>query len=150
MIVLSLIACLLPIAAFAEDGDETLLLYLSKSDVVVLGEFTTEPVGAVREAGLISYQAGFKIAQLIKGETRGNRKNGGVIRVNLVRQELAAEDRLPDLKKGGKCILFLKVADKRENPTHMAADVWFGVQRANSVMAKSLTRLVAEQVKKGR
>ncbi len=51
------------------------------------------------------------------------------------------DDRPPELKKGGKCILFLK-------NTHESADLWFAVQRPSSRMALSLARVVAEAAKK--
>jgi hypothetical protein len=39
--------------ALAEQGDDTLRMYLSKSEVVVLGEFASEPTGASLEAGVV-------------------------------------------------------------------------------------------------
>jgi len=145
-LLLTLLVCVFPGVALADGGDDTLLMYFSRSDVVVLGEFTSEPVGESTEGGVIHYLADFKVAQLIKGEERGNRKVGGTIRVNVIRFEFDPEDRLPELKKGGKCILFLKVDDKQEKATHLSADVWFGVQRPNPTMVRSLKRVSARLI----
>lgn len=136
--------------AVADDGDDTLRFYLSKSDVVLLGEFTSEPIGAIKEAGVIHYQADCKISQLIKGEALGERRAGGTVKVNMVRFEQEAEDQFPELKKGGKCILFLKCNDRQATPSYITSDVWFGVQRPSPWMAKSLSRLATEQAKKSR
>jgi hypothetical protein len=133
---------LIPAAATADDGDDTLRAYLAKSDVVVLGEFTSDLDGVTGEAGVVHYAADFKIARLLKGEARGERRVGGTLKVTVVRFEAVPEDRTPELKKGGKAILFLKA-------THVTADVWFGVQRPSPWMAKSLTRLAAEKAAKG-
>lgn len=131
----------------ADGDDDTLQMYLSKSDVVLLGEFTSEPIGSTREVGVINYGADFRISQLIKGAAVGERKVGGTIPVNVVRFESAPEDHLPVLKKGGKAILFLKCNDRQAKPTYQTADVWFGVQPPSPWMAKSLARLAAEQAK---
>jgi hypothetical protein len=133
---------LIPAAATADDGDDTLRAYLAKSDVVVLGEFTSDLDGVTGEAGVVHYAADFKIARLLKGEARGERRVGGTLKVTVVRFEAVPEDRTPELKKGGKAILFLKA-------THVTADVWFGVQRPSPWMAKSLARLAAEKAVKG-
>jgi hypothetical protein len=144
-LLLSLVLSLVPGLAVADDGDDTLRHYLAKADVVVLGEFTSEPVGFTKEAGVVSYGADFKIAQLIKGAAQGDRRVGGTIPVNVVRFESHPEDRLPYLKKGGQCILFLKASDCQPNATYITADVWFGVQRPGPWLARSLSRLAQEK-----
>jgi hypothetical protein len=138
---LSLLIGVLPAVVLADDGDDTLLMYLSKSDAVILGQFTSELIGESGEAGVIHYQADFKISQLIKGDVLGERRAGGTIKVNIVRFESEPEDRLPELKTGGKCILFLKCNDRQANPSYLTSDMWFGVQRFSPWMARSLKRL---------
>lgn len=74
--ILLLPLCLFCSVAVADDGDETLRFYLSKSDVVALGKFASEPIGKSSEQGVVHYQADFKIARLIKGEKSGETRNG--------------------------------------------------------------------------
>jgi hypothetical protein len=144
MIALGL-ALALPGLVAARDSEETLRFYLAKSDVVVAGEFTSEPVRKTPNKFTTHYQADFTITQLLKWEAPGKAQVGGVIKVHVVRTELEDEDRLPELKKGGKCILFLECHDLKPTPSYITADVWFGVQRPSSWMAKSLARLATEQ-----
>jgi hypothetical protein len=131
----------------ADDGDDTLRHYLSKSDVVVLGEFTSEPIGLSHEAGLVNYQADFKIARLLKGKPLGDRRAGGTIKANVARVEFGPADKLPALKKGGNCILFLKCNDRQEPPSYITADLWFGVQPPLPSLARALARLAAPPAK---
>jgi hypothetical protein len=128
-------------ATRAADGDDTLRYYLSHADLVVLGEFTSEPEWAIREEGVVNYGADFKIARLIKGKELDARKPGGTIRANVVRLGSDPEDRPPGLKKGGKCILFIKCNDRQKPPSYITADVWFGVQPPLPEMADRLARL---------
>jgi hypothetical protein len=139
-----LLACLVPGLVLADDGDDTLRFYLSRSDVVVLGEFASELDAHTREAGVVHYGGTFRIDQLIKGKAQGERRVGGTIDVHVVRFESAPEDRLPELKKGGRCILFLK-ENKQPGSPCSTVDVWFGVQRPSPWMARSLARLAGEQ-----
>jgi hypothetical protein len=126
--------------AFADDSDETLQYFLSKSALVVLGEITSQPRGIVTEDGVVNYICDFRIAEVLKGK----KPNADTITINIVRFERVNEDRLPELKKGGKCILFLKNARPGEKPAWRTADFWFGFQAPSPWMAKSLKRL-AEQ-----
>jgi hypothetical protein len=128
-----------------DDGDETLRWYLSRSDVVALGQFTSDVIGESGEAGVIHYRADFKVAQLIKGPASGKKAVPQTISVNIVRFEFGKEDELPEMAKGKQCILFLKQVGAQEKPSYITADVWFGVQRPSPTMAKSLSRLASEQ-----
>lgn len=146
------LALVLPGLAVAGDPEETLRFYLAKSDVVVVGEFTSEPVH--KSTKFVShYQADFKIARLIKWDAPGEKRVGDTIKVHIVRAVLYSddfepEDELPELKKGGKCILFLECYDLKPTPSYITADTWFGVQRPNPWMEKSLARIVTEQAKR--
>jgi len=151
MIALGL-ALVLPGLAVAGNLEETLRFYLSKSDVVVLGEFTSEPVHAKTKFAS-GGEADFKIAQLIKWDAPGETRVGESIKVHIVRavlhgEDFEPEDRLPEFKKGGKCILFLECRDLKPTPSYITADIWFGVQRPSPWMAKSLARIVTEQSKR--
>jgi hypothetical protein len=152
MIALGL-ALVLPSLVVANDLQETLRFYLAKSDVVVLGEFTSEPIRKGASKFGTHYQADFKIAQLLKWDAPGDTRAGATIKVHIVRailheDDFEPEDQLPDLKKGGKCILFLECHDPQPTPSYITADIWFGVQRPSSWMAKSLTRITTEQAKR--
>src|SRR5580704_16165252 len=133
MIALGL-ALVLPGLVVAGDLEETLRFYLSKSDVVVLGEFTSEPIRKSPNKFTTHYQADFKIAQLLKWEAPGESRIGRTIKVHIVRTELGPEDRLPELKKGGKCLLFLECRNPRPTPSYITADIWFGIQRPSPSM----------------
>jgi hypothetical protein len=133
-------------SAFAAGGDDTLRFFLAKSDLVILGEITSQPVGISSEVGVVEYACDFRIAEVLKGGTPGS----GTLAVNIVRFELEEGDRLPELKKGGKCILFLKSASRGEMPPWRTADFWFGVQRPSPWMARSLKRLVEQDEAKAK
>lgn len=134
------------------DPEATLRFYLAKSDVVVLGEFTSEPIRNIPTKFTAHYQADFKIAELIKWDAPGESPIGATIKVHIVRAVLYAddfepEDRLPELKKGGKCILFLECHEAKPTPSYITADIWFGVQRPSPWLAKSLSRVATAQRK---
>jgi hypothetical protein len=131
--------------SFVADLEETLRFYLSKSDVVVLGEFTSEPIVKISAEGVAHSQADFKIAQLLKWDAPTETRVGETIKVHIVRFEFEPADRLLELKKGGKCILFLECHDLQPTPSYITADTWFGVQRPSPGMAKSLSRLATDQ-----
>jgi hypothetical protein len=128
----------------AGDSEEALRLFLAKSDVVVLGEFATEPVGKEASWEYRLYHADFRITQLIKWDAPGEAREGGTIKVHVL---LEGEERLPEMKKEGKCLLFLQCHDVKPNPSYITVDLWFGVQRPNAGLAKSLSRIVTEQKK---
>lgn len=140
MVPVGLLVCLFSGVVRADDGDDTLQFYLSKSDVVARGEFTSGLIDFNDEAGVINHVGDFKISQLIKGKPLGKRRVGGTINVYIVRFELQPEDRLPELKKGGKCILFLK-HNERQTPPYRTSDMWFGVQPASPTLAAALFKL---------
>ena len=143
--ILLLPLCLFCSVAVADDGDETLRFYLSKSDVVALGKFASEPIGKSSEQGVVHYQADFKIARLIKGEKSGERATGGTVRVNCVRFELSSEERPAQLKQGGNAILFLKCLSnghgRKPLPSYITTDPWFAIQPPQAAMADALARL---------
>ena len=124
----------------ADDSDDTLRYYLSKADLVVAGQIENEPLGASKEAGVLHYSCEFKIVEVLKGKSPA----AGPIRVALVRFEIDPKDKLPFLKQGGECILFL-----RETPGSIphwkTADFWFGAVQYSPWMAHSLKRLAQSE-----
>ena len=139
------LALVLPGFAVAGDIEETLRFYLAKSDVVVVGEFASEPAEVMANVELRHSQADFKITEIVKWDAPDKTKVGDTIKVHIL---LDAEERLPELKKGGKCMLLLKCQDLKPTPSYLTADIWFGVQRPNARLAKALAAVVAEQNKR--
>ena len=138
---LLLMMCLIPAVALGNAGDESLRMLLAKSEVVVLGEFTSEVIGACDEAGVVHYQGDFRIAELMKGKVQGDCRTGGVIKVNAIRFEMEPSDRLPQLKQHGRAILFLTCNDRQSPPSYLVSDNWLGIQPASPIMAKTLSAL---------
>ena len=90
---------------FADDGDDTLQFYLTKSDLVVIGKIATLDVEGISEAGVPHYGGKFAIADVVKGDAGVKSKT---IAVTIARFEMNKKDKHPLLKNGGECILFLK------------------------------------------
>jgi hypothetical protein len=128
------LAVLLAAHAVGDDGDDTLRFYLGKSDLVVVGTIASEPVGVVKEAGVVHYPCDVAVTDVLKGAAPEK-----PLRVNIIRFERDEADTLPWLKKGARCILFLKAASGM--PAWQTADVWFGIQPESPWMVRSLKRL---------
>jgi hypothetical protein len=126
------------------DSEEALRLFLAKSDVVVLGGFTTEVVGKETSGEYRAYHADFKITQLIKWDAPGEARVGETIKVHILRE---GDERLPEMKKDGKCLLFLQCYHLKPSPSYLTVDVWFGVQRPSPGLAKALSQIVTQQKK---
>ena len=119
----------------ADDGDDTLKFFLSKSDLVVAGKITTEPVARTFEAFVPNYLCEFKVDDIAKGDQK---LKGQTIKVNIKRFEQVDQDKHPFVKKDAACILFLKSTSGGSWET---ADFWFGVQSPGPWMMRSLQRL---------
>jgi hypothetical protein len=128
-------------SAVADEGDDTLRSYLARSDLVVLGEIASEPGEFQKESGVANYVCDFRVTEVLKG----TKPAGDSLTVNIRRFEMDEADRLPELKKGSKCILFLKRAEGGETPAWKTADFWFGFQRPSPWMARSLKRLAEQE-----
>ncbi len=137
ILVLWLFMFVIVLSTFADEGDDTLKYFLSKSDCVASGTIISEPIGVVYEAGVVEYICDFKVTEVLKGDAM---TNGVTARVVIVRFEQDASDRHPLIKKGGDCILYLKTASG-SIPKLRTADFWFGVQYPNSSLMRSLKRL---------
>ena len=140
------LAFVLAAPCLGDDGDDTLNFYLSRSDLVVRGEIVSHPVGLVLESAVVNYICDVRIAEVFKGKGPGT----DTIAVTIVRFELEEGDMLPDLKKGGQGVLFLKAADAGATPAWRTADVWFGFQRPAPWMVRSLKRLAEEAAAKAK
>lgn len=139
-----MIACfLLPLTARADDADDGLRFYLSKSDVVVLGTIKGEPERIVEEVGVPNYICQFTVTGVAKGDAD---LKGKTLAINIVRFELNEKDRHLLIKKDAECILFLKKQRSGKVPQLTSADYWFGVQQPSLLMFKSLSRLAKETI----
>ena len=142
MKLIALLASLIAVLPVRGDsGDDTLKSFLSKSDLVVMGKITSEPIGITSEAGVPNYICEFRVQDVLKGD--GKLKDQ-VIKVNIVRFEMDAKDKHPLIKKDGECILYLKSATPN-TPSWVTADFWFGVQHPSPWMARSIKRLAAKK-----
>jgi hypothetical protein len=124
-----------------DSGDDTLKSFLSKSDLVVMGKITSEPIGLNHEVGVPNYICEFRVEEVLKGDAK---LKDQVIRINIMRFEMEVKDKHPLIKKDGECILFLKSAAPNA-PAWVTTDFWFGVQHPSPWMTRSLKRLAAEK-----
>lgn len=132
---------ILTASVFAQGSEDNLSYFLSRSNLVVLGKITSEPARTSEEVGVVQYSCDFQIADSLSAM----KPNEESIHVNITRFELDEADRNPELKKGCKCILFLKNVGGIETPKWETFDVWFGFQRPSPSMAKTLKRLASEK-----
>jgi len=133
---------LTPFLAVADSGDDTLRLYLSKSDLVILGTIVSEPMGITDESGVPNYICEFKVSDVCKGNAE---LKDNTIKVNIKRFEMKDEDHHPLIKKDAECILFLKQEPKGNTPTWTTSDFWFGIQHPIPWMLNSLKRLTKQK-----
>jgi hypothetical protein len=137
-----LLVATLALASFAsaEDSGDTLLFFLSKSDLVVTGRIQSDPMGSVDKKGYVAYLCQFKVDDVLKGDST---LKGTVIWVGIGRHEVGEKDRNPLIKMDGECLLFLKTSPQN-SPTWVTADSWFGIQHPWPSMIGSLRRLAGE------
>lgn len=105
-----------------------------------MGKFTSEPDCFFDESGVPNYCGELRIQEVLKGDAALKNQ---VIKLNIVRHELAPQDKHPLIKKDGECILFLKKAPPQNKPSWESADFWFSVQHPSPTMAAALKRLAA-------
>ena len=134
-------ALLLPGTVAADANNQPLKLLLSKSDLVVLGTITNEPIEVDLESSVPNYICEFQVEDVLKGDAMLLRR---VIAVNIMRFEMEAKDKHPLIKKGSECIVFLK-ADKPNTPSWVTADFWFGVQYPSPWLARELKQMALEK-----
>lgn len=130
----------MPTQSFADEGDDALRRILSKSDLVVEATVLTDPYELFLQKGdTYEYICGVQMLDALKGEKPNVEL--GVFSVFVIRRESSEKDRLPYLKKGSKCIFFLKNEGTEPKPSFKTVDVWFGVQPANSKLSQWIKRL---------
>lgn len=123
--------------AYANESDDTLKFYLSKSSLVVFGTITSNPTAISEEAGVINHYCEFKIQNVLKGNQ--NLENQ-VIKINIQRFESKEKDKHPLVKKDSECIVFLKKPIPNAI-SWVTSDFWFGVQNPSPWMIRSLQKL---------
>ena len=123
--------------ARANERDDTLAHYLSKSQLVVVGKILTEPTSLIEEDGVANYNFDFKISDVIKGPST---KETDIIKVRVVRFENEPTKKHPLISKDQESILFLNDAGFRYMLWE-TADHWFGIQSTNPNLIASLNRL---------
>jgi hypothetical protein len=130
----AIVVTTLTIPVHGSDSDDTLRFYLSKSDLVVCGSITSEPIGLSSETGVIHYSCDFTVTDVLKGDSALKETT---IKVSIGRFEIDARDRSPLIGKDSECILFLKGQG--------TADFWFGIQQFSPAMVGSVKRLLQTQ-----
>lgn len=125
------------LAGAHNDSEKTLLHYLSRSELVIQGEIVSEPSRASEEVGTVYYHCDFKVVDTIKGRHDAD----GKLPIQITRFELEKDDRHPELRKGGRCILFLKNEGNVGMPRWTTVEVWFSVQQYTPTMVRELKRL---------
>jgi len=70
---------------------------------------------------------------------------GTTIQVSAFHYDFDPEDQPRELRKGGRCILFLRAARPKESPAWAIVNPWFGVQPASPFKARNLARLAADE-----
>ena len=134
---------MLPRFATAGDTEETLRFYCQ---IRCRRSRSIHSKPAVKETNRRApdSQADFKITQLVKWQAPGKTKAGETIKVHIL---LQAEERLPEMKKGGKCMLFLDVIDLKAQPILSHGGHLVRPPAANPRLANALGSVVAEQNK---
>ena len=124
-------------AGVSRAADDTLCFSLGRSELVVLGSFTSELLAVSDELGVVDYSGDFKVEQVLKGDAR---VAGKTMKVSVVRFEMGPDDKHPLVAKAGRCILMLTSA-RGATPAFVTADEWFGVQPPWPWLARDLKRL---------
>ena len=127
-----------PAITNADDSDDTLKFYLSKSDLIVAGKLANTPLGVTNEIGVIEYVCEYVVSDVIKGDKS---LSGKTIKLTVTRFEMDAKDRTTLLAKNAESIIFLKQQKAGSIPKWKTTDFWFGIQPQSSWMVRSLKRL---------
>jgi hypothetical protein len=133
-----------PAPTEVHDVHHLLRLLVAKSDLVVTGTVKEDPVGTEDQPGVVTYSFRFKVTDVLKGEKVGK----GKLTVAVTRFEQEDKDRLPLLRKGRKCILFLKKERPGTYPFWGTVDYWFSVQRYGPTMAEGIKDWAKEEAKR--
>jgi hypothetical protein len=129
----------------ADEDDDTLSFYLSKSDVAVVGMIVSKPQVTIDERGVANFYCDFHVADVCHGNTK---YRGKTIHVNIHRFYAPGEKRHPLITQDAECLLYLKLESDDAIPEFVTANFWFGLQHPSESMARSLMRIVKEQAAK--
>ncbi len=130
---------LIPAILVADEGDDTLLYYISKSDFIVSGTLESRAGVLVdRDGGWGTWMCNLRINEVLKGS---------VITSTVAVTIYALADKRPLYMNGDtSCILFLRGSGGGIR-TWQNADPWFGVQPYNWLMANRIKDLVKQKAK---
>lgn len=137
-VLMLLVCCSWPHWADADDSDDTLKHFTSKSDLVVSGKIVSQSIATIREIGVVRYACDFLISDVAIG---AKERKGKKIRVIIKRFEQNANEKHSLIKQDAECILFLKKQKPGNMPEWETADFWFGVQQPSVWMMRSIKRL---------
>jgi len=132
---------LCPCVVRADDSDDTLRFYLSKSELAVVGQVLDEPFGITSEAGVDNYVCRIRVVEHLAGTAL----KANVLRANVVR--FSDTGGVP--RKDAKYILFLK-SHARNIPSWETADVWFGILPYHGGTARSIERVARMMTEEAR
>ena len=131
--VVCILALLAPSALLrADSGDDTLDHSIEKSDLIISGKILSEVIGEQEEMGVSVYHHKIEVIGVLHGKSPNQKR----FDFHINRFESSEADALPYMKRGSKCIFFLK-----KKPYWREADVWSGAQPYNSHVAKRIKEL---------
>jgi len=134
------------IVAVADEGDKTLQYYVNQSELVAVVSIISVEALGVKEVGVQPYNCRVKVVEVLKG-TPALATPEQVIGVYVERFETSPDDQLAILKAGSRCIVFLAPIGRSDSDQFRTVDMWFGVERYNSHMARSLKELAQPKKK---
>jgi hypothetical protein len=136
--------------AAAEARPDALKELTGQSEFVVAGELSADPTVTTGKAGAAGYQLELKAVTVLKNRPPKEAdavpaapRDAESFVVRFTRAEFSDEDKLPFLKKGSKCIFFLKYKP-RDNGFYAPeglADAWLGIQPYSPGLAKTISDL---------
>ena len=134
----------------AEARQDALKVLTAQSEYVVAGELSADPTVTTGKAGAAGYQLELKAVTVLRNRPPKKAdavpappRNAESFVLRFTRAEFSDEDKLPFLKKGSKCIVFLKYKP-RDNGFYAPeelADAWLGIQPYSPGLAKTISDL---------
>src|SRR5262245_22827338 len=132
----------------AEARQDALKVLTAQSEYVVAGELSADPTVTTGTAGAAGYQLELKAVTVLRNRPPKKAdavpappRNAESFVLRFTRAEFSDEDKLPFLKKGSKCIVFLKYKP-RDNGFYAPeelADAWLGIQPYSPGLAKTIS-----------
>jgi hypothetical protein len=136
----------------AKESDAALARLLARSNTVLAGTIVSDPVKleVAKDArpsheGSVTYRCDFAVTEVLKGSAPGPKQ----VIVHVSRWADSDEELPAELRKGGKCILFLfpmyPTQVRPYVPQFGTTDHWFGIQRYSAKMAGRLKEMAKEE-----